>query len=98
MRAPARVQKVEEAGNGCAKSPLLKKIADAVGLPSTSGRGVGGEGKTLSSNGIGVFWQTQGSGKSFAMVFYAQKILRKIPGNWTFSTAGTLSPFLPTDG
>jgi type I restriction enzyme R subunit len=32
----------------------------------------------------GVFWQTQGSGKSLAMVFYAQKILRKIPGNWTF--------------
>lgn len=32
----------------------------------------------------GVFWQTQGSGKSFAMVFFAQKVLRKIPGNWTF--------------
>ncbi len=32
----------------------------------------------------GVFWQTQGSGKSFAMVFYAQKILRKFQGNWTF--------------
>jgi type I restriction enzyme R subunit len=32
----------------------------------------------------GVFWQTQGSGKSFAMVFYAQKILRSVPGNWTF--------------
>lgn len=32
----------------------------------------------------GVFWHTQGSGKSFSMVFYAQKILRKMPGNWTF--------------
>ncbi len=32
----------------------------------------------------GVFWQTQGSGKSFAMVFYAQKILRTVPGDWTF--------------
>jgi type I restriction enzyme R subunit len=32
----------------------------------------------------GVFWQTQGSGKSFAMVFFSQKILRKMPGNWTF--------------
>jgi type I restriction enzyme R subunit len=32
----------------------------------------------------GVFWQTQGSGKSFAMVFFAQKVLRKIEGNWTF--------------
>jgi type I restriction enzyme R subunit len=32
----------------------------------------------------GVFWQTQGSGKSLAMVFFAQKILRRTPGNWTF--------------
>ncbi|MFN9372062.1 MAG: type I restriction endonuclease subunit R, partial [Planctomycetaceae bacterium] len=33
---------------------------------------------------LGVFWHTQGSGKSFSMVFFAQKVLRKIPGNWTF--------------
>jgi len=32
----------------------------------------------------GVFWQTQGSGKSYSMVFFAQKVLRKLPGNWTF--------------
>lgn len=32
----------------------------------------------------GVFWQTQGSGKSFAMVFFAQKVFRKLEGNWTF--------------
>jgi type I restriction enzyme, R subunit len=32
----------------------------------------------------GVFWQTQGSGKSFSMVFFAQKVLRKLAGNWTF--------------
>ncbi len=32
----------------------------------------------------GVFWQTQGSGKSFSMVFYAQKVLRTLTGNWTF--------------
>jgi type I restriction enzyme R subunit len=31
-----------------------------------------------------VFWQTQGAGKSFSMVFFCQKILRKVPGNWTF--------------
>src|SRR5258708_6992876 len=31
----------------------------------------------------GVFWQTQGSGKSFSMVFFAQKILRKVAGIWT---------------
>ncbi len=33
---------------------------------------------------LGVFWHTQGSGKSISMVFFAQKVLRKIPGNWTF--------------
>ena len=33
---------------------------------------------------LGVFWHTQGSGKSFSMVFFAQKVLRKLPGNWTF--------------
>ena len=33
---------------------------------------------------LGVFWQTQGSGKSYSMVFFAQKVLRKITGNWTF--------------
>jgi type I restriction enzyme R subunit len=33
---------------------------------------------------LGVFWHTQGSGKSFSMVFFSQKILRRLPGNWTF--------------
>jgi type I restriction enzyme R subunit len=32
----------------------------------------------------GVFWQTPGSGKSFMMVFFTQKVLRKLAGNWTF--------------
>ena len=33
---------------------------------------------------LGVFWHTQGSGKSFSMAFFAQKVLRKVTGNWTF--------------
>jgi type I restriction enzyme R subunit len=33
---------------------------------------------------LGVFWHTQGSGKSISMVFFAQKVLRKVPGHWTF--------------
>ena len=33
---------------------------------------------------LGVFWHTQGSGKSFSMIFYARKIFRKQPGNFTF--------------
>jgi type I restriction enzyme R subunit len=63
---------------------FLWQLVARVKLPSTSGRGAGGEGNTPSPNGIGVFWQTQGSGKSFSMVFFAQKVLRKLAGNWTF--------------
>ena len=33
---------------------------------------------------LGVFWHTQGSGKSYSMVFFSQKVLRKLPGHWTF--------------
>ena len=33
---------------------------------------------------LGVFWHTQGSGKSISMLFFAQKVLRKMPGHWTF--------------
>ena len=36
---------------------------------------------------LGVFWHTQGSGKSLSMVFFTQKILRKLPGKWTFVIA-----------
>jgi type I restriction enzyme R subunit len=33
---------------------------------------------------LGVFWHTQGSGKSYSMVFLSQKVLRKLRGNFTF--------------
>lgn len=33
---------------------------------------------------LGVFWHTQGSGKSYSMVFLCQKILRKFGGSYTF--------------
>lgn len=42
------------------------------------------EARKLGHGRGGVFWQTQGSGKSFSMVFFAQKVLRKLIGNWTF--------------
>lgn len=38
----------------------------------------GNEGK------LGVFWHTQGSGKSFSMAMFAAKINRKFEGNYTF--------------
>ena len=33
---------------------------------------------------LGVFWHTQGSGKSYSMVFFTRKIHRKLGGNFTF--------------
>jgi type I restriction enzyme R subunit len=33
---------------------------------------------------LGVFWHTQGSGKSYSMIFYVRKIFRRTPGNFTF--------------
>ena len=34
---------------------------------------------------LGVFWHTQGSGKSFSMIFLARKVFHKFTGNYTFA-------------
>ncbi|MGE4489603.1 MAG: HsdR family type I site-specific deoxyribonuclease, partial [Kiritimatiellales bacterium] len=52
-------------------------------LPSTSGRGAGGEGDNegnanVGDGRIGVVWHTQGSGKSLSMLFYAGKIIQAL--------------------
>ena len=41
-------------------------------------------GRKLNAGTLGVFWHTQGSGKSYSMVFLAQKIRRKFAGSPTF--------------
>ncbi len=33
---------------------------------------------------LGVFWHTQGAGKSYSMVFFTRKVFRKLGGNFTF--------------
>ncbi|WP_217160916.1 type I restriction endonuclease subunit R [Thiocystis violascens] len=33
---------------------------------------------------LGVFWHTQGSGKSYSMAFFTEKVRRSVPGNFTF--------------
>ncbi len=38
----------------------------------------------INKGRLGVFWHTQGSGKSYSMVFFAQKVLRKLGNNYTF--------------
>lgn len=40
--------------------------------------------RKLKDGKLGVFWHTQGSGKSYSMVFLAQKIRRKFAGSPTF--------------
>ena len=41
------------------------------------------ETRKLNDGKLGVFWHTQGSGKSYSMVFFAQKIRRKYEGSPT---------------
>jgi type I restriction enzyme R subunit len=33
---------------------------------------------------LGVFWHTQGSGKSYSMIFFSRKVNYKLDGNWSF--------------
>ena len=33
---------------------------------------------------LGVFWHTQGSGKSLSIAMFTEKVLRRLGGNWTF--------------
>lgn len=40
--------------------------------------------RKLRQGKLGVFWHTQGSGKSYSMIFFAQKIRRKFTGSPTF--------------
>lgn len=40
--------------------------------------------KNSNDTKLGVFWHTQGSGKSYSMIFFSKKINRKVEGNWSF--------------
>jgi type I restriction enzyme, R subunit len=40
--------------------------------------------RAASAGKLGVFWHTQGSGKSFSMAYLVEKIQRKVPGNFKF--------------
>ena len=47
-------------------------------------RSTSSSGHIPNSGQLGVFWHTQGSGKSYSMAFFAEKVRRKVPGNFTF--------------
>lgn len=40
--------------------------------------------KEINKGKLGIFWHTQGSGKSYSMIFFSKKIHRKVTGNWSF--------------
>ncbi|TRX33726.1 type I restriction endonuclease subunit R [Flavobacterium sp. ZT3R18] len=40
--------------------------------------------KKTNKGKLGIFWHTQGSGKSYSMIFFSRKIQRKVIGNWSF--------------
>ncbi len=42
------------------------------------------ENRKVRRGKLGVFWHTQGAGKSYSMAFFAQKVQRKLRGNFTF--------------
>lgn len=62
-----------------AKNHQFLGVNNAIAAVERLRKSKGGAAKRL-----GVFWHTQGSGKSYSMVFFSQKVLRKVPGNWTF--------------
>ena len=60
----------------------IQRFIKTLTPPLSHRKGTQGEG--VSHRRLGVFWHTQGAGKTESMIFFSQKILRKIPGNWTF--------------
>lgn len=66
------------------KGGLIKKLAKNHQFLGVN-RAVAAVDRLKESKGrLGVFWHTQGAGKSLSMLYFAQKILRTKPGNWTF--------------
>lgn len=65
---------------------LQKQVVDTLELPSLVPQGPVDIIERAHPNlgRLGVFWHTQGSGKSYSMAFFAEKVRRKLPGNFTF--------------
>lgn len=40
--------------------------------------------RAVEDKRLGVFWHTQGSGKSLSMLWFTRKVLRHVAGKWTF--------------
>jgi type I restriction enzyme, R subunit len=78
--------------------PELPRVAEPTALPPPQVQALTTAGGPAGSNidlpllkrahpdlgRLGVFWHTQGSGKSYSMAFFAEKVRRVVPGNFTF--------------
>ena len=69
----------DEARGGLRK--IVAKYHQVLGV-NRAIEGVGHIGKNQGR--LGVFWHTQGSGKSLSMVMFCEKVLRRLGGNYTF--------------
>ena len=68
-----------------ANLPTLPMAAEPPPPPYVATRPVGIVERAHPDLGrLGVFWHTQGSGKSYSMAFFAEKVRRKLEGNFTF--------------
>ena len=69
----------DEARGGLRK--IVGKYHQVLGV----NRALEGVGHIKDNQGrLGVFWHTQGSGKSLSMVMFAEKVLRRLGGKYTF--------------
>ena len=64
--------------------PALRKVAEAPPPYIPKGTVKITERAHPELGRVGVFWHTQGSGKSYSMAFFAEKVRRKLEGNFTF--------------
>ena len=64
--------------------PTTEMVADAAGSYIPEGPVDITERAHPNLGRLGVFWHTQGSGKSYSMAFFTEKVRRKLEGNFTF--------------
>ena len=73
LESGERVQEVPDRGRAAARSPFIPE--GPVDIIERAHPDLGR---------LGVFWHTQGSGKSYSMAFFSEKVRRKLEGDFTF--------------
>ncbi len=68
-------------GEGAEITKIMAKNHQFIGVNKVVGQAANID---VLKGKLGVFWHTQGSGKSYSMVFLCQKVLRKFGGSYSF--------------